>query len=91
MWTPIFQQKAPFKKITPVIGDRFGVQKKQISIGNTFPKSKFAPSLCLRATVFIVVRKNVLIFLVRKFTLSYPFSGEKTFKYVNSYNGTHFL
>ena len=38
MWTPIFQQKAPFKKITPVIGDRFGVQKKQISIGNTFPE-----------------------------------------------------
>ena len=38
MWTPIFQKKAPFKKITPVIGDRFGVQKKQISIGNTFPE-----------------------------------------------------
>ena len=70
-----FSKKHLLKEITPVIGDRFGVQKKQISIGNTCPEIQVRALalICLRATVVIVVRKNVLIFLVRKFTLSYPF------------------
>ena len=86
-----FSKKHLLKKYHQWLAIGLVFRKNGSVLGIHFPKSKFAPSLCLRATVFIVVRKNVLIFLVRKFTLSYPFSGEKTFKYVNSYNGTHFL
>ena len=69
LWTPIFRQKAPFQRNNA--GDwRYVWCSEKADVGNTCPEIQVRALalICLRATIFIVVRKNVLIFLVRKFT-----------------------